>query len=69
MGQKGRQPGVKLAYEKQKFYVFYDANDRVRYCGTAQQLVDEGLYSSISSFHASVNHIKNGKSGKVYILK
>ena len=69
MGQRGRQPGVKLPYDKQKFYVFYDKNDNVKYCGTAQQLVDEGLYSSISSFHASVSHIKRCKVSRVYILK
>ena len=61
--------GQPVQYEKKKFYVFYDENDNVRHCGTAQQLVDEGLYSSISSFHATVNHIKKGKAGKVYILK
>lgn len=67
--QKGRQPGVKLPYEKQKFYVFYDKNDNVLYCGTAQQLVDEGYYTSINSFHSSVNHILRGNAGTVYVLK
>ena len=67
--KKGRQPGVKLPYEKQKFYVFYDENDNVRYCGTAQQLVDEGYYTSITSFRSSVTHIKRGNSGTVVILK
>lgn len=58
----------RTSYEKKTFYVFYDENDRVRYCGTAQQLVDEGLYSSLSSFHSSVNHIKRNKSGGTVVI-
>jgi hypothetical protein len=65
---RGRQLGVKLPYEKQKFYVFYDDNDNVRYCGTAQQLVDEGYYTSINSFHSSVNHIQQNKTGGTVVI-
>lgn len=64
-GKNGRH----VPYERRKFYVFYDDKDNVRHCGTAQQLVDEGLYSSISSFYATVNHINKTKVGKVLILK
>lgn len=64
----GRKPGVNLPYEKQKFYVFYDEDDNVRYCGTAQQLVDEGYYTSINSFHSSVNHIQQSKTGGTVVI-
>mgnify|MGYP006923371639 FL=1 len=69
--RKGRRSREETSYEKQKFYVFYDEDDKVRYCGTAQQLIDEGYYSSISSFHSSVNHILHSKKKKrtVFILK
>ena len=61
----------KEPYEKRAFYVFYDENDNVRHCGTAEQLIEEGFYKSLSSFHSSVNHIVNSKKkqGKVVILK
>lgn len=29
---------------REKFYVFYDENDFVKYCGTAKQLADDGVF-------------------------
>jgi hypothetical protein len=54
----------------ERFYVFYDANDRVVCCGTAKQLVESGYYSSVSVVHTMACRIKNGeKQGCVVILK
>lgn len=70
MKKRGRPKGQTSSYEKRKFYVFYDEKDNVRLCGTAEQLVEEGHYSSVSSFHSVVNHINNSKNqGKVVILR
>lgn len=66
MKNRGGRPT--LSYEEKKFYVFYDEKDRVRYCGTAQQLVDEGHYSSLSSFHSSVKHIQQNRSGGTVVI-
>ena len=61
----------KVPYEKRRFYVFYDENDNVRHCGTAEQLIEAGHYSSLSSFHSCVNHIMKSskKQRRVVILK
>lgn len=69
MGKRGRKQGSKLPYDKQKFYVIYDKDDNIRQCGTAQQLVDEGKYSSLNSFHSAIKHIKDYNRGTVYVLK
>ena len=64
----GRKTGGKNPYEKQKFYVFYDKDDNVRYCGTAQQLVEDGYYANINSFHSSVSHIQQSKTGGTVVI-
>lgn len=70
MKKRGRPKGQTSSYEKRKFYVFYDEKDNVRFCGTAEQLVEERHYSSVSSFHSVVNHIMKSKNqGKVVILR
>ena len=56
-------------YYKQKFYVFYDKNDNVRFCGTAKQLVEERFFKTLSCFYSSVSYINSRNVGKVYILK
>ena len=56
-------------YYKQKFYVFYDKNDNVRFCGTAKQLVEERIFKTLSCFYSSVSYINSRNVGKVYILK
>lgn len=68
MGRRRTNETEDEAYEKQKFYVFYDKQDQVRYCGTAQQLVDEGRYSSLSSFYSSVKQIQQSRSGGTVVI-
>lgn len=54
----------------EKFYVFYDRHDFVRYCGTAKELVARGIFKNANSVHAYATHIKQGiKPGAVAILK
>ncbi len=53
----------------EKFYVFYDKNDFVRYCGTSEQLVEDGTFSSENAVATKVSRIKSGElSGNVFIL-
>lgn len=54
----------------EKFYVFYDDNDFVQYCGTAKQLVEGGYFTSINALFSRVSHINRGViRGKVAVLK
>lgn len=53
----------------EKFYVFYDRNDFVRFCGTAKDLVSGGYFKSINAVHATVAHINQGaRTGTVAVL-
>ena len=55
------------AYER--FYVFYDKNDFVRYFGTARQLVEDGDFPTVNAVHSRVSKLKAGKlPGKVLVL-
>ncbi len=38
------QSKPKARGRREKFYVFYDENDFVKYCGTAKQLADDGVF-------------------------
>ena len=58
-----------INYYNQKFYVFYDKNDNVRFCGTAKQLVEERIFPSFNCLYSAVSHINSRGNGKVYILK
>lgn len=59
-----------MKYEQQTFYVIYDEQDRVRHCGTAEQLIQDGVYKSLNSLYSSVSKIKKGiNSGFVVTLK
>lgn len=52
------------------FYVFYDKNDFVKYCGTARQLVADGRFKTEDSVYQYVSHIKAGRvKGSVVVLK
>lgn len=55
----------------ENFYVFYDKNDFVRYFGTAQQLVSDGIFPTVNSVHSRVSKIKAGTivNGSVTVLK
>ncbi len=54
----------------EKFYVFYDKNDFVRYFGTAKQLVGDGISPTIKAVHVLASKINAGKiNGKVLILR
>lgn len=55
------------AYDK--FYVFYDKNDFVRYFGTAKDLVSDGDFPTVNAVHSRVSKIKAGTlPGKVLVL-
>ena len=59
-----------MKYEQQTFYVIYDEKDRIRHCGTAKQLIEDGAYKNLNSLYASVSKIKKGiNSGYVVTLK
>lgn len=54
----------------ERFYVFYDKNDRVECCGTAKQLVQSGAFKSENVVHTTACRIRNGdRQGCVVILK
>ena len=38
------------------FYVFYDRNDFVKFCGTAEDLVKQGKFSSVQRVMESAYH-------------
>ena len=47
----------------EKFYVFYDKKDFVRYFGTAEQLVSDGSFSSKNAVFSLASKIKSGEVG------
>lgn len=55
----------------ENFYVFYDKNDFVRYFGTAEQLVKDGIFPTENAVRSRASKIKSGTiaSGNVVILK
>ena len=55
---------------KKMFYVFYDDNDFVKYCGTAKDLVNDGRFKTEAIVRQVVNKIRNNKvKGTVIALK
>lgn len=38
------------------FYVFYDRNDFVKFCGTAEDLVKEGRFKNVGSVQSTATH-------------
>lgn len=67
--QRMRYRELHPAYEN--FYVFYDRNDFVKYFGTMDQLIGDGIFPTKNAFRSAVSKIKKGLYGntKVYILK
>lgn len=56
------------AYEN--FYVFYDKNDFVKFFGTAEELVADGVFCTKNAVKSRASKIKAGKSpGNVVVLK
>lgn len=54
---------------REKFYVFYDENDFVKYCGTAKQLADDGVFKKPDYAIQIACRINKGKhKGRVVIL-
>lgn len=53
------------------FYVFYDKQDFVRYCGTAKQLVEDGVFPTENAVRSRASKLKSGAiiGGSVTILK
>ncbi len=68
-----RPKGWRNPYENQNFYVFYGKGDVIRCCGTARQLVEDGIYKSIKEVHSIASRIRAGRYvgnyTEVYILK
>ena len=53
-----------------KFYVFYDKNDFVKCCGTADELVKGGFFNNRLSVMSAASKIKAGKlKGNVVVLR
>lgn len=52
MRKRGRGQGK----HKQTFYVFYDKNDFVKFCGTAEDLVKEGRFKNVGSVQSTATH-------------
>ena len=58
------------SYYKQKFYVFYDENDNIRHCGTAKQLVADGIYKNVNVVQCMAHKTRKGLiQGSVVVLK
>lgn len=47
------------------FYVFYDKRDFVKFCGTAEELVTEGKFSSINAVRSSARHSNERRPNSV----
>lgn len=57
-------------YFRSTFYVFYDAEDNIMHCGTAEQLIEEGAYKNYGSICSHAYKIKKGiRPGHVVVLK
>lgn len=48
-------------YEYQTFYVFYGKDDKIVYCGTAKQLVEDGRYRNAKDVSVVASRINSGK--------
>lgn len=57
--------------EVEVFYVFYDKNDFVKYFGTAEQLVADGIFPTVNAVRSRASKLKSGAivGGSVTILK
>ncbi len=56
--------------QEKPFFVFYDKNDFVRFCGTAEQLVNDGRFNRTNSVSSLASKINTGKiAGTVVILR
>lgn len=57
------------AYEN--FYVFYDKNECVKYCGTVEQLVADGTFPTKNALFSAISKINCGKyvNVSVFILR
>lgn len=56
--------------KEKPFFVFYDKNDFVRFCGTAEQLVNDGIFNRTNSVSSLACKINSGKvAGTVVILR
>lgn len=55
----------------ENFYVFYDKNDFVRFFGTAEQLVKDGIFKNKNAVSSRASKIKSGAitSGNVVVLR
>ncbi len=61
MAKQGRPPA---------FYVFYDSNDNIRFCGTVQELVNGRFFKNKYSVYNEILKIKKGIiKGKVVRVK
>ena len=45
-----------------RFYVFYDENDFVKYCGTAKELVQMGYFPNTKSVNIRASKIRKKKT-------
>ena len=58
------------SYYKQKFYVFYDAKDNIKCCGTVKQLIEDGKFKKANDIYSLASHIMNNRiGGSVVVLK
>lgn len=54
-------------YIEKRFYVFYDENDFVKCCGTAQELVEAGYFNKVSTVIETASKIR-AKKRKGYVV-
>ena len=47
--------------KNERFYVFYDKDDFVKYCGTAKELVKMGYFQNTASVTQVASRIRNKK--------
>ena len=48
-------------YEKKPFYVVYDNEDNIRFCGTAQQIVAQKHFKDAQQLHVFLSKVRHGK--------
>ena len=48
-------------YETRPFYVVYDKHDNIRFCGTAQQIIQQKHFKNLQQLNIYLSKVRHGK--------
>lgn len=48
-------------YKTKPFYVVYDKRDNIRFCGTAQQIIQQKHFKNVQQLNAYLSKVRHGK--------